>query len=249
MTTPALVPSPEPPLSETGRVVNAFFAPSKTFRDINRSANWWLPMLIIVLVSYVFIYVAEKKVGFDKVTENTMRLSPKQMDKIDALPADQREKQMETITKFTKYGTYAYPVIAVVAMLLMGLILWGSYSFGAGAQLGFSKSMAVVVYGNLVTIVRALLAIIALMAGADTDSFTFQNPVATSPAYFVDAVQHPVLFAFAAQFDITSVWAMILVATGFTCVTKVKRGASFAIVFGWFAVLVLFSVGMAALRS
>src|ERR1039458_5991702 len=143
MTSAAIVPTPEPPLSEASRVVNTFFAPSKTFRDINRSAMWWLPMLIIIVVSYAFIFVVEKKVGFDKVTENTMRLSPKQMDKIDALPADQREKQMEMITKFTKYGTYAYPVIALVVMVIMALILWASYSFGAGAQIGFSKSMAV----------------------------------------------------------------------------------------------------------
>jgi len=134
-------------------------------------------------------------------------------------------------------------------MVIMALILWVSYSFGAGAQIGFSKSMAVVVYGNLVTCVRAILAVIALMAGADTDTFTFQNPVATSPAYFIDASQHPVLFALGSQFDITSIWAMILVAIGFTYVTKVKKGTSFAIVFGWFAVLVLFSVGAAALRA
>jgi hypothetical protein len=249
MTTAALVPSSEPPLSEVSRVANVFFAPSKTFRDINRSAMWWLPFLIIVVVSYAFIAVVEKKVGFDKVTENQMKLSPKQMDKIDALPADQREQQMAMITKFTKYGTYAYPVIALVILGIMALLLWGSYGFGAGAQVGFGKSMAVVMYGNLVTIVKALLAMIALLAGADTDTFTFQNPVATSPAYFIDPAQHPVLFAIGAQLDITSIWACILVAIGFTCVTKVKRSTSYAIVFGWFFLLLLFSGGMAALRG
>jgi hypothetical protein len=247
--TSAVVPLSEPPLSELGRVTNVFFAPTKTFRDINRSATWWLPFLIIVVVSYTFIAVVEKKVGFDKLTENQMKLSPKQMDKIDSLPADQREQQMAMITKFTKYGTYAYPVIALVVLTIMALLLWGSYSFGVGAQVGFGKSMAVVMYGNLVTIVKALLAIAALLAGADTDTFTFQNPVATSPAYFIDPTQHPVLFAVGAQLDITSIWAMVLVAIGFTYVTKVKGGTSYAIVFGWFVVLLLFSGGIAALRG
>jgi hypothetical protein len=249
MTTAALVPTPEPPMSEVSRVANVFFAPTKTFRDINRSAMWWMPFLIIVVVSYAFIAVVEKKVGFDKVAENQMKQSPKQMDKIDALPSEQRAQQMAIITKFTKYGTYAYPVIALVILGIMALLLWGSYSFGAGAQIGFGKSMAVVMYGNLVTIVKALLAIMALLAGADTDAFTFQNPVATSPAYFIDATQHPVPFALGAQFDLTSIWACILVAIGFTCVTKVKRGTSYAIVFGWFFLLLVFSAGMAALRS
>jgi hypothetical protein len=69
MTTAALVPTPEPPMSEVSRVANVFFAPTKTFRDINRSAMWWMPFLIIVVVSYAFIAVVEKKVGFDKVAE------------------------------------------------------------------------------------------------------------------------------------------------------------------------------------
>ena len=124
-----------------------------------------MPFLIIVLVSYAFIAVVEKKVGFDKVAENQMKQSPKQMDRIDALPADQREQQMATISKFTRYGTYAYPVIALIILGIMAMLLWGSYSFGAGAQVGFGKSMAVVMYGNLVTIVKALLAIVALLAG------------------------------------------------------------------------------------
>lgn len=249
MTSAALVPSSEPPLSEISRVTNVFFAPSKTFRDINRSAAWWMPFLLIVLVSYAFIAVVEKKVGFDRIAENQMKQSPKQMDRIDALPADQREQQMATISKFTRYGTYAYPVIALIILGIMAMLLWGSYSFGAGAQVGFGKSMAVVMYGNLVTIVKALLAIAALLAGADTDNFSFQNPVATTPAYFLDPTQHPVLFAIGAQLDITSIWACILVAIGFTYVTKVKRSTSYAIVFGWFFFLLLFSGGMAALRS
>ena len=81
----SVVPSSQPPLSQVERVVDTFVAPSKTFRDINRSASWWMPLLLIILVSYGFIYVVEKKVGFEKVTENTMRLSPKQMDQIDSL--------------------------------------------------------------------------------------------------------------------------------------------------------------------
>ena len=245
----SVVPSSQPPLSQVERVVDTFVAPSKTFRDINRSASWWMPLLLIILVSYGFIYVVEKKVGFEKVTENTMRLSPKQMDQIDSLPADQREQRMATITKFTRIGTYSYPVIAIVFLLLMGLILWGSYSFGAGAQVSFGKSMAVVVYGNLVTLVRAVLAVIALLAGASTDTFTFQNPVATSPAYFIDGATHPVLFALGSQFDVTVLWALVLVSIGFTYVTKVKKGTSYAIVFGWWLVLVIVSVSIAAARS
>ena len=42
---------------------------------------------------------------------------------------------------------------------------------------------------------------------------------------------------------------MILAAIGITCISKVKTGTAFAVVFGWFAVVVLIGVGSTAAFS
>jgi hypothetical protein len=42
---------------------------------------------------------------------------------------------------------------------------------------------------------------------------------------------------------------MILLAIGITCITKVRRGTSFAIVFGWWFLFVVVSVVLAAVTS
>ena len=42
------------PLSQMERVIDTFVAPSKTFHDILRSASWWLPWLLGVLVTLGF---------------------------------------------------------------------------------------------------------------------------------------------------------------------------------------------------
>ena len=77
MATTAAVPPQEPaPLSEAQRLVNTFVAPSKTFTDLRRSASWWAPFLIITIVSLLFIYVVDQKVGFRKVVENLIQLQP-----------------------------------------------------------------------------------------------------------------------------------------------------------------------------
>ena len=114
MTSATVTPSPEQPLSQMERVVDTFVAPSKTFRDINRSASWWLPFLIVVIASYAFIFVVDKKVGFDRVTENQVRLNPKRADQLDQLPAEQRERQIELGAKITRYISYATPVISLL---------------------------------------------------------------------------------------------------------------------------------------
>jgi hypothetical protein len=81
---------------------------------------------------------------------------------------------------------------------------------------------------------------------APSKTFTFQNPVATNPGYFIDRAAHPVLGSLLTSFDIFTIWTLALTAIGITCISKVKRGTAFAVVFGWFGVVVLIGVGLAA---
>jgi len=94
--------------------------------------------------------------------------------------------------------------------------------------------------------VKSLLALLSVVAGMSPDSFSFQNPVATNPGYFMNPGENVFLYSVASGLDIFVIWTLVLTAIGFTCVSKVKRGTSFAIVFGWWALLTL---GGAALGS
>jgi hypothetical protein len=42
---------------------------------------------------------------------------------------------------------------------------------------------------------------------------------------------------------------LVLGAIGITCISKVKSGTAFAVVFGWFAVLIAIGVGFTAAFS
>jgi hypothetical protein len=53
----------------------------------------------------------------------------------------------------------------------------------------------------------------------------------------------------ASSIDIFLIWTLILSAIGFTCVSKVKRGTAFAIVFGWWVVFTLAGAAMGAAFS
>jgi len=69
-----------------------------------------------------------------------------------------------------------------------------SFNFGAGAEIHFGTALGVVMYASLPGIIKAVLAIVSLMAGAKPESFNFQNPVA---GYFIDPVAAPVIFRLA----------------------------------------------------
>ena len=99
----ASVPPDDKPLTEVERVVDTFVAPSKTFTDIRRNASWWVPWLLMSVFGLAMVFVVDKKLGMDTAYENQLRLSPKQMDKIDQLPPDQKATQMRIGATITRY--------------------------------------------------------------------------------------------------------------------------------------------------
>jgi len=259
-TNPSAPPPPQPsqfpqvsqetaPLSEGQRLINTLFAPSKTFTDLRRNASWWAPFLLIAIVSTMFIYVVDQKVGFRKVVENQIQLQPKQADRIERMPADQRQKVMQQQVAVTKIVSYAVPVIALALYAVFAGVLFATLKFGASAELKYKSLFALIVYTRLPMLLTTLLAMLSIVAGVSGDAFNIQNPVATNPGYFVGPDGSPVLRALLSPFDVFTLWTLVLTAIGITCIGKVKRGTAFAIVFGWFAVVVLGRVALAVATS
>ena len=239
------VPPQSKPLSEVERVVDTFIAPTKTFTDIRRSASWWLPFVLIAISSLALVYVVDKKLGMDKVVENQMALSPKQAAKLDQLPPDQRAAQMESIVKFNRIFGYAYPVMALIIAVIIAAVLLGTFNFGFGAELTFNRCLAVTLYSWLPGILKALIAILAVSIGG-AEGFTFQNPVASNLGGLVDPSSH-FLYSVANSIDLFTTWTLVLAGIGYSCLTRVKRGICMAVVFGWWAVVVLGGAGIGAM--
>ena len=167
MTSTPITPTPEAaPLSEPARIINTFVAPSKTFTDLRRSAAWWGPFLLMVVFSIGFVYVAGQKVGFRKAMENQMQAQPKQQERLEQLPAAQREEQLEKGAKITEYIAYAFPVIQLVILLIITAVLFGSFKFGASANVSFKVCFAIVMYAGLPGLLRVSLAVLSLLAGS-----------------------------------------------------------------------------------
>ena len=232
----------QPALSQIGRVVNTFVAPSKTFTDIRRSGAWWMPFLIILLASWALTYTAGHKVGFEKITENQMQAQPKQVARMDSMPPAQRAQAMQFAAKITAGITYAIPVFVLLILLILAAIDFGCLKIAGGSDVKFGKVYAVLMYAGLPGAVKSILGIIALLAGASPDSFTMQNPIGSSVGYYLNPADSPFLYSLGSQLDIFLIWTLVLAALGFTYICKVKKGAAFAIVFGvWIFFTLLFS--------
>ena len=237
------------PLSQGVRIVNTFIAPAKTFTDLRRNASWWVPFLLSVIVSIIFVAVVDQKVGFRKVTENQIQMSPKASARLDQMPAAEGNKAIASQATVTRYISYGFWLLILIWNVIVAAILLGTFKLGAGADLTFKTSLAVVMYASLPLLMKSLLAIVSLLAGMNTDSFTFQNPVATNPGYRLNPADSPFLYSLATSLDIFMIWTLILTAIGMSCVGKIKRSTALAVVFGWYVVFMLVSAGFGALFS
>jgi len=253
-TTPAPAPngsvSAVPPgegLSQSSRIIDTFVAPSKTFTDINRNSSWWIPFVLMTIVSILFVFAIDQKIGFQRVANNQLKANPKQMDQFEKLPPDQQATQMNIRVKATKFISYGFPVFILLMVVITAAVLMGSFNFGAGAQVSFGKAMAVVMYSHLPGIIKTILVTVAIFAGMDPEGFQIDNPIATNPGFFFSPTDHPALYKLASSIDIFTIWTLVLMAIGFTYVCKVKKGTSMAIVFGWYAVITLIGVAFAAM--
>ena len=243
-------PSPEPaPLSEGQRLVDTFIAPTKTFTDLKRNASWWGPYLIIVITTVLFVYVVSLKVGFPKVVDNMMQLQPKQAEKIDRLPPEQKLQIMDRQVTFTRILSYSIPIVALIIYAILAGVLFATLKFAVGADIKFKSLYALIVYSRLPQVFMALLAVLSLLAGSSGDGFNIENPVATNAGYFVGPEGSPVLRTLLTPFDVLSLWSLILTAIGIACISNVKRSTAFAVVFGWFAIVVIVRVAFAAAFS
>jgi len=248
MSTAAAVPEAGP-LSQGARIVNTFIAPSKTFADLRRSASWWAPYLLLFVSTLLFAYVVDQKIGFHQVVENQIQASPKATQRMEQMPPDQRAKAIDGQVMGTRYFTYGFQIFLLVFYLIFAGIYLATFKFGAGADITYKVSLAIIIYAALPQVLKTILAIVSIMAGASAEAFTLQNPVATNPGYFLNPADSPFLFGVASGLDIFAIWTVVLTAIGFSVAGKVKRSTAMFIAFGWYIAITLFFSGLGAMAS
>jgi len=234
------------PLTQVERVVDTFVAPSKTFSDILRSASCWLPIVILLIMSVVYAYAVDKKVGFDAVAQQQLEKMPAMQERVDAMAPADRAKVIQQRAVGTKVSTYGFVALALIFIAIHALLLWASFNFGLGAKTTFGQVFAVVLYAGLPKILIWILGIILLFAGVGIDGFDVQNPAGTNAGYFLS---NNSMRAAGSFLDIFGLWSLALLVLGMAIISRKSKGAAAAIVVGWWFIGLLITTGIAAAFS
>ena len=227
--------SSAPPLNEIQRVVDAFVSPSKTFTDIKRSASWWMPWLIGVIITLAFGYVVQQKIGWEKAYTNILHQSPSQMQRYEQGTADQQAATIRIGTSITKYAFWATPVLGLIIAVIVAAVLMATVNFGFGGTSKFGPMMAVWFYATLPWAIQGLLGIVATWF-VDPDSFNLRNFVGTNLGYYMPPDWPKTLIALGTGLDIFTIWALVLLTIGCAIVGNIKKGQAAIVVWGWWVV-------------
>jgi hypothetical protein len=241
-----------PGLTQWQRVANTFSAPSKTFEDIKRGrTSWWMPFVIMALVGYILFAAIAFKIGIQQVVDNQIRLNPKAEEQLAQASPAQRELSSKISLYVTEGAFIANPAIVLGGVALLSLGLWGTINFVFGGKAKYGSVFAVWMYASLPSIIKVLLGTIVIYAGSAAESFNIKNFAPTNPAaLFLNPMDtNKAIYALATSLDVISIWSMVLLSIGIATVAGVKRTSGYIAVFGWWAIFVLVSVGIAAING
>ena len=241
-----------PGLSQMQRVTYTFSAPSKTFDDIKRgNTSWWMPWLIMAIVGYLFFAAVATKITMQTVVDNQNRMmSEKQQDQMAKMPPESKAMAAKWTLYITEGVFAAGPVFVLIVAAVVSLVLWGTINFVFGGKAKFGGIFAVWFFANLPSIIKPLLGIVVVYASGTPETFNIKNFAPTNVAAFLPVMEtNKALYSLASSLDVINIWSLFLMGMGIAIVAGVKRSSGYIAVFGWWALIVLISVGYAAATS
>jgi hypothetical protein len=237
-------PTPEPaPMSEPARLVGVFFSPGKAFADIARRPSWWVPIVLSMIVTTVFLYLFSQHVGWDTFISSQLDQSAQGRN----MTAQQRQQVLKLYSVLGKGIAIGGGLIGpIFATTLFAAVLKFLADTIMGAGIGFKRMMAVVAYGTLPNLLAGLLAILVMYL-KPPDEFDLNNPVMLNAGLFLGQKSPIWMQRLASSFDLFTFWCMILIAIGMAAAgRKLTVGKALGmIIFPW-ALWVILKTGAAA---
>jgi hypothetical protein len=226
-------------MSPFDRLIGVLFDPQPAFADIAaRPAGWWVPLVLLGVLSASFIVSFGERVGWERF----FRQQAAQNERFQQMPAEQREQILE---QQAKWAGRLSPVFALLSWPVSTLVLTGVFMLVfnvlLGAETTFRPAFAATSYALLPLGIRTAVAG-AVMFLKDPADFELEHPLATDVGTFLDPTSAPRwLQSVGSSLDLFYLWTLILLALAYAAV---GRRLTFAKSLTWVAATwVLYLVG------
>ena len=243
---PAAPPAPPEPTKNTfQRIAGVLFAPAPTFQDIARRPDILVPLLLIIVISYVTIALSAPHIDYDGMLNQQLEMMKEKNPNMSA--AD-----MERVAKFSgaaaKVGIWFAPlIIAVGFVVVAGILLLAFRLFGGEGN--YKQALSATLYAWMPRVVGGIIGTIVIMARGKVDVMEMQTVLKSNPAFLVDQKEQPVLFALLTNFDLFGLWSLILIIIGFAALARVSKAKAAVVVLALWIILVCVKLAFAAMGA
>jgi hypothetical protein len=235
---------PVKPSSLFSRVGGAVFSPSRTFKEVGLAPRVLMPIIVLLLVCAVCFFFMAKHLDL-----NSMMNSP-QMSQASAQPGMNLDRLGLIIS-------VAMAVIYPFVMIIMALIIAGIgklITFLVGAENTFKALFSVTLYIMIpITIIQAVLIILLLflkgpgqVSMQNLTSVVASNLGAILGNLFGDDFLPKFLMKLLQSVDAFVIWAIALLAIGYSAVSRKLKPGTVAI---WFSALYIIMAVCSAILS
>jgi hypothetical protein len=229
-------------MNEAARLAGVFFSPGKAFADIARRPRWWIPLILISILSTVYLTAFTQRVGWESV----LRPAIESNQATQNMPAAQREQLISTAAGYYKYVGYGSVVTTLFFVFIVAVILMFLFDTMMSAGIGLKRMMAIVAYGFLPTVIQTVLSMVVLFL-KDPEEFNLRNPLMFNVGAYMSPDSSAALRALGSSIDLFSLWIIVLLAIGVSAAgRKISFGKAFAGIFLPWALLVCLKVAAAA---
>ncbi len=243
----ALAQEPQAEPNSFSRIFGVLLSPKATFESIVRKPSWWLPVVMVVLLSLVVIGIFDKRGGWPYYLQKQMASN----SRFQQLTAQQQQQQMAMAMKITPYFVYGEIAVAVpIVIIVVAAVMLGLFNGLHGTQIKFKTALSIVSYAWVPGIITGLLGIV-VMCLKDPATVDLQNIVVANASAFISADSARWKMMLLSSIDIFTFWEMFLMAIGFGVAAprKLSTGKAFASIFVVWLIWVALKVGVTAAFS
>ena len=217
-----------------------FLEPGTTFQEIRQRPVWFIPCLVLVLISLGASYLIVDGIGYDNLVRQQIEQSPFTSN----MTSEEKDAAIERALESTagRYMAFIGPVLFPVVLLLWaGLMMMILMVLGHSP--GFSQLFSVAVHSFLAySVVAYAVSAAVIYLAQDPASLDPQNLIQSHLGVLVDQAESPVLFTLASSFDLLTFYNLFLLSLGVSVICG--RRAGFGTGLG--AVLVLWALWVIA---
>jgi hypothetical protein len=225
---------PEPKLSFFSKLIMIFSNPSKVFANLKLYPDWFLPLLVIIVISIISSSLIKDIIAKDQkqaILDN------------DQMSQERKELMIQGMEKggaFRSVMSIVGPVFIFIPFLVVAGVFYLSGSFVFGGNTTFKTIFSVYTWGYMVSILETIIKVPLMLAKNSTHVYT-------SLAVLFDQSESKTLaFKLANAIDLFSIWRLFLWGLGISIIYKFSQGKAYGIVIFWYIVWTLIVISISS---